>query len=58
MQGHTRFYTIRIGDYRLGFKLKSNNGFLLLCVIITRKLDTTTCNLTIYNFSKVDLLCL
>jgi hypothetical protein len=28
------------------------------CVIITRNLDTTICNLAIYNSFKVDLLCL
>ena len=30
MKGHPGFYRIRIGDYRVGFELTSNNEILLI----------------------------
>lgn len=32
MKGHSRFYRIRIGDYRVGFELTSNHEILLILV--------------------------
>lgn len=32
MKGHTGFFRIRIGDYRVGFELTSNNEILLILV--------------------------
>ncbi len=32
MKGHSRFYRIRIGDYRVGFELTGSNEILLILV--------------------------
>ena len=32
MKGHSGFYRIRIGDYRIGFELLSNNDILLILI--------------------------
>ena len=32
MKGHTGFYRIRIGDYRVGFELMNNDEILLILV--------------------------
>ena len=32
MRGHTGFYRIRLGDYRVGFELTCNNEILLILV--------------------------
>ena len=33
MKGHTGFYRIRIGDYRVGFELMNNDEILLILVV-------------------------